>query len=68
MEFEGERISIPETYHDDFIVVSGKMAVAMIEMRTVCGETSDEERREGALYLQSHDAESNIRAGCYCLN
>ena len=39
---------MPLTYHDDFIVDIGEMAVAMIEVRTVCGETSEEKKREGA--------------------
>lgn len=41
------KISIPLTYRDDFIVDIDEMAVAMIEVRTDCGETSEEEKREG---------------------
>lgn len=41
-------ISTPRAYRDDFIADVGEMAVAMIEARTVCGETSEEENGEGA--------------------
>lgn len=51
---------MPLTYHDDFIVDIAEMAVAMIKVRTVCGETSEEEKEKELIHHNSGVAEPII--------